>query len=513
MFAKLSLKYRMYIQFFLAVLPLAVVFSYQMLSTNNLPEKVDKALSGYDLILRSSGEFKNFLNGVTDAVDTGSLSDKALRSLSDSLTLTTALVASSPSPNINEVARILEKIVTAVTAKNSLATLMPLREDINQVDDALVAEAASYKSQLFAIVSDDDVATRKKNTISIYVAVATLLLLIFILRRTINGITDPIASASNAARLVSNGDLTSNIEVNRKDEIGELQQALYDMNQALLEIVNNVRSASDEISNSTDELVDGNNDLSQRTEEQASSLEETAASITQSAISSEHNFEKSHQATGLAKSASEVAKKGGQVVGEVVETMSAISESSKKIVDIIAVIEGIAFQTNILALNAAVEAARAGEQGRGFAVVATEVRNLAQRSAAAAKEIRVMIKNSVDKISSGEILVKQAGVTMQDIVIAVQRVAEMMSEIQIASAEQKEGAKQIQEAMTQLDQMTQQNAALVEEATAVSMSLKDQTERLSEGVAKFRVGEHKQSGQEYLSKNLTTISAVQLLPS
>jgi len=492
----------MYLQFFLAVLPLAVVFGYQMLSTNNLPEKVDGILSVYDMTLRTSAEYKNFLNGVSDAVDTGTLSSKSLRSLADSVTLSSALVASAPSQNIKAVADTLEKIQAAVTAKNSIETLMPLRTEINFVDSTLIAEAAAFKTQLFTIVSDDDIATRKKNKVSIYVALATVLLLIYILRRLINGITQPIASAVSAARRVSKGDLTSQIEVDRRDEIGELQQALYDMNQALVVIVDNVRLASQEIANGTNELVIGNTDLSSRTEEQASSLEETSASITQLAIACGHNSDNSKQVNELALTASDVAVKGGKIVGQVVETMNSINESSRKAVDIIAVIEDIAFQTNILALNAAVEAARAGEQGRGFAVVAAEVRNLAQRSAAAAKEIKVMLGNSADKINSGAMLVKQAGTTMQDIVVAVGRVTEMMAQIQTSSAEQQEGTQQIREAIRQLDQVTQQNAALVEEATAVSMSLQDQTVRLSDTVAKFRVSGIERRERDRPSSNL-----------
>ncbi|MBI5430177.1 MAG: HAMP domain-containing protein [Nitrosomonadales bacterium] len=509
MLATLSLKRRMYLQFFLAVLPLAAVFTYQMLTTNNLPEKVDKLLSQYDLTLRASSEYKNFLNGVADAVDTGMLSGKSLQSLADSVTLSTALVASTPSKNIKAAADTMEKIQAAVTAKNSIETLMPLRADINFVDSTLIAEAAGFKAQLFTVVSDDDVATRKKNKVSIYVALATLLLLTVVIRQLVNSITRPIAEAVNTARRVSEGDLTSQIDVSRRDEIGELQKALYDMNQSLMAIVDNVRLASQEIANGTNELVDGNNDLSSRTEEQASSLEQTTASISELTIACGHNFDNSRQANELSLIASDVAVKGGKIVGQVVDTMNSINESSRKVVDIIAVIEGIAFQTNILALNAAVEAARAGEQGRGFAVVATEVRNLAQRSAAAAKEIKVMIGTSTDKIEGGTLLVKQAGATMQEIVVAVKRVTEMMSQIQTSSAEQKEGIQQVSGAIQQLDQMTQQNAALVEEATAVSISLQDQTVRLTETVAKFKIPGVERRQRERTPRNLLQASEAQ----
>ena len=260
-------------------------------------------------------------------------------------------------------------------------------------------------------------------------------------------------------------------------------------------------------------MVSGNSDLSSRTEQQASSLENTAASITELTTAIGHNADNSRLANELARNASGVAVKGGKVVGQVVETMNLINDSSKKVGEIISVIEDIAFQTNILALNAAVEAARAGEQGRGFAVVATEVRNLAQRSAAAAKEIKAMIQNSVDKVSSGTKLVKEAGTTMQDIVAAVGRVTEMMSEIQAASAEQKAGIEQVNEAVHQMDEMTQQNAALVEEAMAIASSVHDQTRILTEAVEKFKIPFAETSQWENQPGSHPSILVAELPPS
>ena len=300
-------------------------------------------------------------------------------------------------------------------------------------------------------------------------------------------IVRPLKNAIAAAGRIAGGDLTSEIKVEGRDETGELLQALKHMNASLKKIVSEVRGSTDSISTASKQIASGNADLSQRTEEQASSLEETASSMEELTSTVKQNAENAKQANQLAESASEVAVKGGAVVGRVVTTMSSINESSKKIVDIISVIDGIAFQTNILALNAAVEAARAGEQGRGFAVVASEVRNLAQRSAAAAKEIKALIGDSVDKVGAGTRLVDEAGKTMQEIVTSVKRVTDIMSEITAASQEQSSGIEQVNQAITQMDEVTQQNSALVEEAAAAAESMQEQAQNLAQAVGAFRL--------------------------
>jgi methyl-accepting chemotaxis protein len=302
-------------------------------------------------------------------------------------------------------------------------------------------------------------------------------------------ITAPIAEAVSVARRVADGDLTSHIAVESSDETGQLMQALQDMNTALLTIVGKVRTGTDSIATASNQIATGNLDLSSRTEQQASSLEETASSMEEITSTTRHNGDNARQANQLAVSASDVAVKGGTVVAQVVSTMDEINESSRKIVDIISVIDGIAFQTNILALNAAVEAARAGEQGRGFAVVASEVRNLAQRSAAAAKEIKELINTSVDKVESGSRLVAQAGSTMEEIVSSVQRVTDIMGEITEASREQESGIDQINRAITEMDTTTQQNAALVEQAAAAAQALQHQSEELARAVSVFKLNE------------------------
>jgi methyl-accepting chemotaxis protein len=296
---------------------------------------------------------------------------------------------------------------------------------------------------------------------------------------------------SEVARVLgalARGDLTETITNEYAGTFGQLKDDSNVTVDKLTDIVRQLRDATESINTAAKEIASGNTDLSQRTEEQASSLEETASSMEELTSTVKQNAENAKQANQLAIGASEVAVKGGSVVSQVVDTMSSINESSKKIVDIISVIDGIAFQTNILALNAAVEAARAGEQGRGFAVVATEVRNLAQRSAAAAKEIKTLIGDSVEKVGTGTKLVDEAGKTMAEIVTSVKRVTDIMSEITAASQEQSAGIEQVNQAITQMDEVTQQNAALVEQAAAAAESLEEQAQNLAGAVAVFKLG-------------------------
>lgn len=300
-------------------------------------------------------------------------------------------------------------------------------------------------------------------------------------------IITPLRLATRVSRAIAGGDLSTRFAASRSDDMGQLLQALQQMNANLVAVVGDVRANVEAIHFGSREIAQGNMDLSSRTEAQASSLEETAASMEQFAATVKQNADNAGQGNHLAHSASEVAMRGGEVVSNVGSTMEEISTSAKKIVEIIGLIDGIAFQTNILALNAAVEAARAGEQGRGFAVVATEVRSLAQRSAAAAKEIKSLIGDSVDKVDSGSKLVAQAGTTMDEVVSSVRRVTDIMAEITAASQEQSAGIEQVNQAITQMDQVTQQNAALVEEAAAAADSLQEQAASLSEIVSVFRV--------------------------
>ena len=356
--------------------------------------------------------------------------------------------------------------------------------------DQIVAYIQKQQSDMAAAV----VKEQQESTQSATMAIAGTVLVTLVVGASfmtwlVRSITTPLSEAVEIAETVASGDLSADIEVKGDDEIGALLKALKTMHDNLAEIVGKVRAGTDTIAHASTEIAKGNLDLSARTEEQASSLEETSSSMEELTSTVRQNNEHATQASKLAGTASDVAVRGGEAVAQVIHTMGSINDSSKKIVDIIGVIDGIAFQTNILALNAAVEAARAGEQGRGFAVVAAEVRNLAQRSAAAAKEIKQLIGDSVEQVENGSKLVGQAGVTMDEVVASVKRVTSIISDIAVASGEQNAGIEQINSAIAQMDAVTQQNAALVEEAAAAAESMQQQAASLSEAVSVFRIHE------------------------
>ncbi|UWE15682.1 methyl-accepting chemotaxis protein [Herbaspirillum huttiense] len=356
-------------------------------------------------------------------------------------------------------------------AHTTLAQLMDLQRTVGRE----LHEQAQQRYQTLLVVMGVAMAA------GLFVALLMGVLLV-------RAISRPLQRAVTVAQAVAAGDLTQQIDVHSQDETGQLMQALRQMNENLQGIVGQVRLSTDTIATASSEIAHGNLDLSSRTEQQAGALEETASAMEQLTSTVRHNADSAQQAKELAHSASEVAVRGGEVVRQVVDTMSSINQSSSKIVDIISVIDGIAFQTNILALNAAVEAARAGEQGRGFAVVASEVRSLAQRSAAAAKEIKVLIDDSVTRVGTGSALVAQAGQTIDEVVRSVQRVSEVVTDISAAGQEQSQGIEEVNNAITQMDETTQQNAALVEQAAAAAQSMQEQAARLSEAVSVFRLG-------------------------
>lgn len=368
----------------------------------------------------------------------------------------------------------------------ALKTMTPVQNDFLK---GAIAFASSQDAQMRDEGKSIVDAASSAITITLVfsvLAIAAAILLGFSLTRSI---VRPLTEAVAVAERVAAGDLSSKITVRSRDETGVLMRALQRMNDNLLSIVTEVRTGSDTIAVASNQISSGNLDLSTRTEQQASSLEETASAMEQMTSTVKHNADNARQANQLVASTSEIARAGGDVMNQVIVKMEAIALSSKKIVDIISVIDSIAFQTNILSLNAAVEAARAGEQGRGFAVVASEVRNLAQRSASAAKEIKVLIEDSVAKVDEGSRLVSQAGSTIGDVVNSVTSVAGIMSEITIASSEQSSGISEINMAITQMEAVTQQNAALVQEASAASQALQDQAERMAQAMSTFTTGQ------------------------
>lgn len=395
----------------------------------------------------------------------------------------------------------LDRVVKSIEAGNKYQATVDLMNDVIPLEDAYFAtirKMVQFQGQQMndggkEAASVGDTAVLTMAALAAVAAAIAIGFGFFITR----SITRPVTQAVDLAEAVARGDLTAKIDVNSTDETGRLLAALRKMNENLVGIVSEVRSGTDTIATASGQIASGNLDLSSRTEQQASALEETASSMEELTSTVRQNADNARQANGLAMSASEIANKGGEVVAQVVDTMGAINDSARKIVDIISVIDGIAFQTNILALNAAVEAARAGEQGRGFAVVAAEVRSLAQRSASAAKEIKTLIDNSVEKVETGSKLVDQAGATMREIVDGVKRVTDIMSEITAASHEQSSGIEQVNQAIAQMDQATQQNASLVEEAAAAAQSLEDQAGKLVQVVSVFTLSQQA-SAQTYL---------------
>jgi len=385
----------------------------------------------------------------------------------------------------------------------SLEKIRPLYQPVSAGIEALM------KLQLDVAKQEFDTAVARYDNIRLLaigsIVAGVLFAFIFGLA-LVRGITRSLSQALDAAHAVAQGDLSHPIHVVGKDEVAQLLRALSEMQTSLGKVVASVRQGSESVATASAEIAQGNHDLSARTESQASALEETAASMEELSATVKQNADNARQANQMSKSASSVAIQGGEVVAQVVDTMKHINDSSKRIFDIISVIDGIAFQTNILALNAAVEAARAGEQGRGFAVVASEVRSLAGRSAEAAKEIKSLIGASVERVEQGSILVDQAGATMTEVVSAIKRVTDLMGEISAASSEQSSGVSQIGEAVVQMDQVTQQNAALVEEMAAAASSLKSQSQELVQVVAVFKLSASDDILTSYSRTSHTTTS-------
>jgi methyl-accepting chemotaxis protein-1 (serine sensor receptor) len=428
-----------------------------------------------------------------------------LKALLDKLNLPTPLVDEALRMHEELVANYLKALKQFDSANpESYKVVDGLVKGMDRAPTAKIDEIVAYigkqsASEVKDMAADNEAAYQRTvlqaGVLVVLALVAGGALMVWLTR----SITAPLAQAIAVAQTVAAGDLRCDTASSRRDEIGELLRALDRMTGNLSRIVGDVRQGTDTIATASTEIASGNLDLSTRTEQQASSLEETAASMVQLTTTVRQNHENAEQAQRLAQDASHVAQKGGETVSEVVQTMGQINESSRKIVDIISVIDGIAFQTNILALNAAVEAARAGEQGRGFAVVASEVRNLAHRSGAAAREIKGLIDDSVARVDQGSQLVSRAGETMTEVVASVERVVAIIHDIAVASTQQQDGIAQVGEAINQMEGVTQQNAALVEQASAAADALQQQAHSLAEAVSIFKLQERGAAGRPLLN--------------
>jgi methyl-accepting chemotaxis protein len=475
------------LQFALVMLPLAVLLFVQ--AWMDLRRSVRLA-DAFPLHLHANAAdkaYKQFIDGVTDAVDSGKLSSQALAALHKAGDSLHELAAS---PNGRDAAKLdteLAELAGNLGTGATLESLLSRRVAINTINDGLDRLDEQYESQTRAVITEAQSSARRQ-ILAMWVAGGlALTLATYFVRTMIARLTQPLKDGIRIAQAIAGGDLSAAHRVEGKDETSQLLNALCSMTESLREIVGRVRHSSDGIHAASTDVATGNHDLAQRTEKAATSLQRTASSVDQITTTVRHSAGNANRANQLATAASDVARKGGDAIGQVVATMGEIESSSRKISDIIGVIDSIAFQTNILALNAAVEAARAGVQGRGFAVVADEVRALAHRSSDAARQIRTLIHASVNNVKSGSTLVVNAGQTMKEIVLQVGRVSDLIGEINTAAASQAGEIEQLHGAIAELDQMTQQNAALVEQSSAASESMKTLAVSLTQAVSLFHL--------------------------
>jgi methyl-accepting chemotaxis protein len=486
----MSIKRRIYLQFGVAVLPLALLLGYQVTSRDDLPQRVNAALRAYDLSLDASNAFKDFLNGVADAIDSGRLASNAVAALQRARVAEENLAAVSPQDA--PISQRVNAVAAAIPANAPVSVILPLKNEVQALRSALIASADGKRQALSQLVESEDASAQRKRQVLLLAGLGALLLLAFtayVLRRLVVGITRPLAQSVALANAIAQGRLDNAIEARGDDEIAQLLIAMKAMQDQLSAIVLSVRAGADSVAGASDTLSSETRELANRSEEQAASLEEAAASMEQLSSAVRENSGNASQANELAQGAARAAVEGSTAVRRVVDTMSEITASSRRISDIIGVIDAIAFQTNILALNAAVEAARAGEQGRGFAVVAAEVRSLAQRSATAATEIRGLIAASASKVDSGGRQVDAAGQSIDVLVAGVQRVGELMNQIAAACLQQERGIEQVSASVTQMDGAVQKNAVAVQRSAGAAENLKRDARDLAETVSSFKLSQ------------------------
>jgi methyl-accepting chemotaxis protein len=484
----MSLRTRIYAQFFLAVLPLIVLVGWQGLARDDMPERVSAALMRYDLSLEAETSFKDFLNGVSDAIDSGRLGDRGLEALRTSASRLASL--SALSPDDGALATRVNALADSLARDASVKALLPLKGEVQALRKAILESSGAKREALAALVRESQERVRHRQQVLAWAGIGSVALLVFmafVLRRIVANIVGPIAKSVAFARAIATGRLDNDIAVGGRDEIGQLQAAMRAMQEQLAELVRAVRAGADSVAAGAQTLSSETRSLSHRTEEHAASLEEAAASMEELSSTVKENNAHAVQAKDLSREASSSAVAGSDAVKRVVTTMDEITSRSRRIEDIVSVIDGIAFQTNILALNAAVEAARAGEQGRGFGVVAAEVRSLAQRAAAAATEIRGLIAASVASVEAGGAQVGDAGRAIESLVEHVQRVSGLMSDIATASTEQERGIGQVSATVTQMDSVVQQDAAAVQKSAAASERLQRDAAELARIVSRFRL--------------------------
>jgi methyl-accepting chemotaxis protein len=486
----MTLKRRLYLQFVVAILPLALLVLFQAVARNDLPERVNAALRAYDLSLDAGNAFKEFLNGVADAIDSGRLSGDAVDALKRAQASEQKLAEVSPGDR--EVADRITRVADAIPAQAPVAAILPLKAEVQSLRTALIESSDGKRKALAALVESEESGARRRQEILVagaLGAVALALFMAFVLRRLVGGITRPLTESITLAHAIADGRLDNHIATRGDDEMGQLLKAMAAMQDNLSRIVRAVRAKAESVAGATETLSAETASLAYRSEAQAASLEEAAASMEELSGTVRENSANARQANELARDAAKVSVSGGEAVRRVAGTMEGITASSRRVQEIVSVIDGIAFQTNILALNAAVEAARAGEHGRGFAVVAAEVRSLSQRCATAATQIKELIADSVVRVDSGARQVDEAGESIGTLVESVKQVNVLMGQIAAASQQQERGIEQVSASVTQMDAAVQQNAAAVQKSAAASEKLKLDARELAETVSRFRLDE------------------------